>query len=399
MPQLREVDGLRDHFRILVEQEQIDRRAQSDPHAALLDPNLSLVTRRDFVALVKLLRDVLVELGRLRGLVNKVLLEPSSAHRLRELDAGTADAAVDVTSASSGFLAPLSRLLSAASAVVTPGIEVAPSSPVPKPPTQRPARAVPKLTPSSGLTSATVNVEFGSGVVRRIASVAPTDDPIEGTARPVPGRANLAGRRGDLRSIFAGGGAGSAPEWVVLGNGRQMAAPSGRQAMLPSRLSRQANAVLDTFADPNRAPSTGAQSADLLQRTLRPRGLSDSSIRSTFDAHGAAATAARPVARLLTPAALALSSQPSIASVRATMTAPDDLRPTVAARSSASTPLSSSPAGVAPIAMRSAPSSIGLFGNLSAWASRTASSPLASAMAAESASYRPPSSRRRGVAD
>ena len=380
---------MRDQFRILVEQEQMERRAQSDPHAFALDPNISLVTRRDFVALVKLLRDVLVELGRLRALVNKVLLDPGSAHRLRELDSGSVGAAVDAVAGSSGFLAPLSRLLSAASAVVAPGIEVAPASPLPKPPAQRLVRPAPKQMPSSGLTSATVNVEFGSGVVRRIASVAPTDEPVEGTTRPVPGRANMTGRRGDLRSIFAGGGAGSAPEWVVLGNGRQTAAPFGRQAAMPSPLSRQANAVLDTFADPRKTPSTGAQSADLLHRTLRPRGLSDSSIRSTFEEH--AATSARPVARLLTPAALALSSEPSTRSASATMVVPESGR----TRLAVATPLSSSPA-TAPMAMPTAPATHGLFGNLSAWASRTASSPLASAMAADAASYRPPSSRRRG---
>ena len=77
---------------------------------------------------------------------------------------------------------------------------------------------------------------------------------------------------------------------------------AGPSTLNPNRLSRIVDAVVE---DPNH-PEYSYQGA-LLQRTLRPRGLSDSSIHSTYVSDG---MAAQQVQRLVTPAGLALGVTP-----------------------------------------------------------------------------------------
>lgn len=224
----------------------------------------SLVSRRDFVSLVKLLRDVFLELGRLRSLVNRIQIEPSLASRLAELDNPEIldlDALAKPLP-SVGLLAPITRLFSSPS----PPFSVASAGPPAMP-------APPRPEPTAALAATTVNVEFGSaGIVRRAVSVAPKAEATTSASGTRP----ALGRRG-LHGIFAGG---------QLGSG----APVSRQP-------RDQWVVL-----PNEGPPPPA--GQLLQRQLRPRGLSDSSIHTTFDAHSG-----NPVHRVLTPAGLALSSQ------------------------------------------------------------------------------------------
>lgn len=272
--QLREIDGLRDGFRRIVEQERRQMAASSAP-------DQSLVTRRDFVQLVKLLREMLGELSRLRSILNRVQLDPSLATKIGEMDemeayedtpaAADAAAAAAASPAGSGLLAPLSRLLFSQPAASSPADDKMLRR-------KASARPGPKLTALRSVAAENVNVEFGSGSVKQAAVIA--------RARAGRDDASTPDARSGLRHIFAGSHnrpSGIAREdrdngWVGL------AGPPDRQrASRP--LSSHMDAVLDNFAGQQHQQQD--EHPKLLERTLRPRGLSDSSIHSTFTAHGA----------------------------------------------------------------------------------------------------------------
>jgi hypothetical protein len=117
--------------------------------------------------------------------------------------------------------------------------------------------------------------------------------------------ARSGGSRNQLSSIFAGGGGAVSPSeasWVVLPGGRKGAPPS-RQTRASSYRQQVLTQNVDAVIDNTSANLDEDEfRPNLLERTLRPRGLSDSSIHSTFMSH------ANPASRLLTPAGLALSS-------------------------------------------------------------------------------------------
>ncbi|GAA6011457.1 hypothetical protein JCM11491_002793 [Sporobolomyces phaffii] len=328
-----EIDSMRDRFRRILEQER-STLAKDTPRAASHSSSESLISRREFVSLVKLLRDLLFEASRLRSLVNRVQLEPSLASRLGELDdaqTGASETTDQATSKSAstagGLLAPLSRLFGS---TLSPGEHPTLISR----PSSAQLRAPPKRGGYSAVTSATVNVEFGKAAVRSSSTDPTTTSPSQTpVSRPDPPRR-------DLSSIFAGSTARPADPWVVLPNGDGPSgatpAPMPQPRRAPSRspglasvassylpfsrilassyrpaLSSTTNAVLDSI--PHAPPTSHDPSASneppptLLERQLRPRGLSDSSIRSTFLSHGIA----NPHHRVLTPATLALSSEPT----------------------------------------------------------------------------------------
>jgi hypothetical protein len=270
------------------------------------------VVRREFIVLVRLLRDVLRELSRLRFLVNYVVLEPGIAPKLKDIDASGEYTPTELqperSTTASSLLAPISRWLHGADmttkreSVQSRRVSaVSTSSTTSRPP--------PKLVASSALASATVNVEFGSGVVRRAVSVAPASGSGDGSLRQqaIAQSRGGSGRR-ELHSIFKGGAPSLPPgeNWVVLGRqrgGRRPLPPQGSwepgASTSSSRtMSSAVDAVVDTFAQTqtnNDEGGDGRVSGNLLERTLRPRGLSDSSLHSTFLSHGAS-----PVSRLIT---------------------------------------------------------------------------------------------------
>ncbi|GAA6059166.1 hypothetical protein JCM10212_005511 [Sporobolomyces blumeae] len=321
---VHEVDSMRDRFRRVLEQERAAVVRDPSNHA-LLHGAESLVSRREFVALVKLLRDLLFEASRLRSLVNRVQLDPSLASRLAELD--DAQSVDDEISArpsikNGGLLAPLSRLFGA---TLSPGEHPTLSNRS----SSAQLRASVKRGGSSAVSSATVNVEFGQGAVRASSTdpTPPRDQPA--AMRPAPPRR-------DLSSIFAGSTTRTtADPWVVLPASTDATAPTASRPMAPVRtpglvsaastassylpfgrmlasyrpaMSSTTNAVLDSIPHaPRDNASTDEPAPTLLERQLRPRGLSDSSIRSSFLAHGVA----NPHHRVLTPATLALSSEPT----------------------------------------------------------------------------------------
>ncbi|KAK4704848.1 hypothetical protein P7C70_g1369, partial [Phenoliferia sp. Uapishka_3] len=320
---VNDIEGLRVHFRRVLEQERAKDGGMSPQH-----DHESLVLRRDFVSLVKLFRDLLFETSRLRALVNRVQLEPALAASLRDLDTlNTIEMISKSTTAatattSGGLLAPFSRLFgNALSSEPAAMATTTPQRPITPRPSSRP---IAKISTSIAVSSQTVNVEFGKGAVRRAVAHGPGEegDNHDGKAE---GRQGSLGRKQktenqvkrDLSSIFAGGlpppRSPTEDPWVVLTPAAKArptpsSNPFGRLLAAyrpsPATMSSTTNAVLDSFAH---APQPDQEyQPTLLERQLRPRGLSDSSIRSTFVAH------ANPHHRLISPATLALSSEVTV---------------------------------------------------------------------------------------
>ncbi|ORY90773.1 hypothetical protein BCR35DRAFT_349697 [Leucosporidium creatinivorum] len=304
---LSDIEGLRHHFRRVLEQER-STAAREGTSASESNSSDSLVNRRDFVTLVKLFRDLLFETSRLRSLVNRVSLEPHLASSIRELDVPNSIDTERAPKSSGGLLAPLSRLFGAA-------LSTEPEPASPKTPTT--LRPPPKRSGSSAISSTAVSVEFGAGAVRRaVATGGEGADASPDVASKDSPQASTVGRKSgsqvkrDLSSIFAGSSAAprSGNDWVVLPT---PAAPSSNPfgrllASYRPALTSTANAVIDSIPHAP-VPDEGYQPT-LLERQLRPRGLSDSSIRSTFVAH------ANPHHRIISPATLALSSETTKAS-------------------------------------------------------------------------------------
>lgn len=279
----------------------------------------SLMARKDFVTVVKLFRDVLYELGRLRLIVNRVTLEPHLASKLREVEANQSHSDIlagtlPISSDKSGpaaLLAPLSRLFYG-----TEGQQTTPPHNARAPPNR--VKPASRAAASSALAAATVNIEFGGqGGIRRQVSIMPQsgDGGLAGKYNSL-GKGSAPGikpAKRDLSSIFAGGGGSNAglggDPWVPLPrnpsqrHNANTAAPNSRQRVYQP-YSKNVDAVVDSVAEEDDLRP------NLLERTLRPRGLSDSSIHSTFLAH------ANPSGRLLSPAGLALSAATDTASSR-----------------------------------------------------------------------------------
>ena len=324
---VNEVVALRSQFRSMLED---DKAATS-------------VNRKEFRTLIKLFNEMFAEMGQLRASVNEVVLDPSVGTKLREealaeggMDKGKSGG-LDIQS----WIAPLSKLFAGASAQNSPlpqssnalslsskksslglvsGANLA--SPVPM-------RLAAKLAPAVSASTTTVNVEFGgNAAVRRAVSTT--------SEVPIPARTNSTTPQPEVKKqlfgIFAGAprkparGIGG---WVVLPSGagptprtapgsmdKPPVARQGRRVLNnPRRLSRVVDAVVDVDAasiashssreeDPEHLEEHhhGRHPTGLLERTLRRRGLSDSSMHSTF----IAAARGPPIQRLVTPAGLAL---------------------------------------------------------------------------------------------
>jgi hypothetical protein len=324
---LNEVSGLRGHFRAILEDER----------------STTLISRKEFRALLKTYSELFQEVGSLRATVNEVVLNPQVATRLREEamdpEDGKGRAAPRPTGALGGWIAPLSKLWGAPSTDIP---EVKVNSVGSNPGLMRtgtgrnrlqPPRIAPKLAPAISASTTTVNVEFTNSGIRRAISTTPTPPTAlvpaakeQGTLSP------LSQTRPQLRGIFVGSSGVPSrqpptdrpkdplivvPTRAVEGTSRlgQATIRGSRPAAggvrrlngeeigdRSRRLSRVVDAVVDQHAVDGGEDEDSDFPSNLLQRTLRPRGLSDSSIHSTFIAHGP------PLNRILTPAGLALSS-------------------------------------------------------------------------------------------
>jgi hypothetical protein len=335
---VNEVTALRSQFRSMLED---DKAATS-------------VNRKEFRTLVKLFNEMFVEMGQLRATVNEVVLDPSVGTRLRE-EALAEDGGGKSKSGGlsiQGWIAPLSKLFAGASAHHSPPPEPSygPSLSSQKSSSKLvsstklvapvPTRLAAKLAPAVSASTTTVNVEFGgNAAVRRAVSTT--------SYGPIPSRAKSTTpqpvAKQQLFGIFAGApkrptgriggwvmlppGSGAAPTRPAAPTSGMNKPPVARQGRRvvghPHRLSRVVDAVVDADAasiaphsprgedlehpeydeDDDEDQQHHRHPSGLLERTLRRRGLSDTSIHSTF----MAAAPRPPIQRLVTPAGLALS--------------------------------------------------------------------------------------------
>ncbi|WVQ71865.1 hypothetical protein IAR50_001407 [Cryptococcus sp. DSM 104548] len=299
--------------------------------------NFGVIDPRDFNLLLRLMKDVFNDLVELQAVVNDVTITPAVAKKLqRAAYRAEEDEAAKAGNVSSGLgwiAAPITKFF------VTPADASEGDAPNDTSPSlaavagldrgksvNMPRKAVPKQQAMASATATHVSVNFGgAGMVRKIAPaegtpgssgealskhVPPVDQRAvsgpatigrssEGLAPPqtirtlrsVKSKAN----RNDLLGIFAGAAPrSSTPEpWTAvkpLASGSR--AESGRQHQEQTirpvsadrkKLSSAVDAVIDQSAveDDDDEATDGNYEPPLLERQLRPRGLSDSSIRST----------------------------------------------------------------------------------------------------------------------
>ena len=329
---VNEVAALRSQFRSMLED---DKAATS-------------VNRKEFRTLIKLFNEMFAEMGQLRASVNEVVLDPSVGTKLRE--EALAEGGVDKSKSGGldiqSWIAPLSKLFAGASTQTSPSPQTAngPSVSTKKSGLGRvsgtnlaspmPTRLAAKLAPAVSASTTTVNVEFGGNAAVRRAVSTTSEAPIpvrtnNTTPQPVVVKKQLFG-------IFAGAPkkpAGKLGGWVVLPSGAAPTSPIAPSSMgkppvarpgrrvfnNPRRMSRIVDAVVDADAasivsrssreedpepleDDGEHHHHGRHPTGLLERTLRRRGLSDSSMHSTF----LSAARGPPIQRLVTPAGLAL---------------------------------------------------------------------------------------------
>lgn len=311
--------------------------------------DVSNVTRKEFSLLVKLLKDIFHHLIELQAIVNDVTVEPPLAKKLqKEAYRDEEEAETKKQASGLGWIAaPITKFfITPASDAADLHSS---SSPRPGQGLERSRlQTLPATKQQASLSATTthVSVEFGgTGITRRatpaIAPALPSPlifqaippSPILGlesthhpgevdttatsnlapptvrgpTLRPSKSRAN----RSELLGIFAGAPRVVSPTsggpWVVVpadtapGTGKTLRAVSSQQfgektirargpALSRRRLYAAVDAVIDPSADQLETRdlhTTGTATFDppLLQRQLRSRGLSDSSIRSTFQSH------------------------------------------------------------------------------------------------------------------
>ncbi|KAI8982749.1 hypothetical protein BD414DRAFT_490998 [Trametes punicea] len=288
-------------------------------------------TRRDLRGLLKLLKDVFTELGELRVTLNDVILDPTIAGKVSEMAMHSSKAQASETAArdSAGstaapsWIAPISKLLGLPNTAAASGESGASRALSPPARTigrgRPPARMVPKREAALSASAMTVNVEFtGAAVGRAVTSTYSAHPEREGafstlstpsTSANTPAVAQPEPRRDVSRSvmdIFAGAPrpAGGDP-WVVVPRTQkvhrmasmaamnQASATIGRGALRHAtsgrRLSRIVDAVIDSPQPEGEHPGGEDDAHDgpppSLDRALR-RGLSDSSIHTTFTQHG-----------------------------------------------------------------------------------------------------------------
>lgn len=257
---------------------------------------VSDVSRREMTLLLKLLKDVFSDVLELQNVVNAVTIDPKLAKKLRREAFTDPDAPPETVSGLGWIAAPLTNLFAATQKPSeAPAVPATPSRDRIITPPAPPTRAAPKQQASTSATTTHISVEFGSsGPVRRALpalsqSVSDTSSvasrsvsaPISAGSTRVRSRAS----RSDLMGIFAGAqptGVSPAVRARVRHASSQYFGPSDRRIFSEprERLSTIVDAVLDP-GDGEEDAIPGDYEPPLLERTLRPRGLSDSSIRSS----------------------------------------------------------------------------------------------------------------------
>lgn len=263
-------------------------------------------TRREMRVLLALLKETFTELGRMRTDVNELVLNPSGAARFAEEVMGAnANVAAEADgapkkapSAGGGWIAPISKLFGggggggggsdARQEASAPGANA--GAGVLRPRTPAP-RIVSKVGATVGASHATAHVGFSKSGTRGISAAATAWDEVHaGILAPSASSSSVlgittsgstAGSSARALALFAGAPAPRVADrdWVVLPRERDVGATATLRAKNRNRLSRNLDALsFDGPGGPDR-PDTGEAQ---VTRTLRGRGLSDSSIRSTF---------------------------------------------------------------------------------------------------------------------
>jgi hypothetical protein len=264
------------------------------------DKVVSTCTRREFRALLTLLKEMFSELASMRLTLNDIILDPSVAAKVSEAamnptKGDEADRAKSSGASLGGWMAPIAKLFG------TPTSEDKPSSSraTPANTRSRPPFAASKQAPALAASTVAVNVEFtGAGTGRAVSTTNPLP-PIAVPARPALERNSST--KG-VMGIFAGAPRPAAPgadPWIVVGprparglrsgvsannlNTTTITRAAGRR-MAGQRISRNVDAVIDNESVLHDSDDDDDDEGNttLLERTLRPRGLSDSSIHSTF---------------------------------------------------------------------------------------------------------------------
>lgn len=248
-----EATGLRTQFRSLLE-----------------DDRMVLVcTRKDMRLLFKFVKDVFTEMSQMRVTLNDVILDPSTANRVSEmaLNPGKADTEarereLSAQSVAAGWMAPISKLFTPTVRTDATPVDrratVVPSTNIRRP--SRPPRYIHKLGPALAASAMTVNVEF-SGTGRSVTSSTFSSDYLHTQTDSHVDPAS------DVMDIFAG-----APRshveldpWIMV--------PPGQKPLRKTRSFRKIQKDVEEESD---------IVPPLLKRKLRRRGLSDSSIHSSF---------------------------------------------------------------------------------------------------------------------
>ena len=199
---LSEVTGLRTQFRSLLEDDKI----------------VLACTRKDMRLLFKFVKDVFAEMGQMRVTLNDVILDPSTAHRLRELslNPGQADTEakereISVQAGVTGWMAPISKLFTPTARTDTTPIDrqatLVPSTNARS--TSHPPRSIHKLGPALAASTTTVNVEF-SGTGRSVTSTF--------SSQPVRQPDTYSDTASGVMNIFAGAPRSHAEfdPWIVV---------------------------------------------------------------------------------------------------------------------------------------------------------------------------------------
>ncbi|MCO5589627.1 hypothetical protein L7F22_043595 [Adiantum nelumboides] len=96
---LRDIDGLRDHFRRAMDSESKGREVdnislhsrtsgKSNERSGFNAESDSLVARKEFFALIKLFKDLFMEMARLRNTINEISMQPQQASRILQEQLG-----------------------------------------------------------------------------------------------------------------------------------------------------------------------------------------------------------------------------------------------------------------------------------------------------------------------
>lgn len=299
---LSDVSHLRAQYRVWLEDEKITTSC----------------TRKDLRGLFKLFKEVLEEMGQMRVTLNDVILEPTIAAEVSEMamDPAKAEAMekerkVIGIGIGASWMAPFSKLFSSSShdtSLPPSTTRIPPRSTNRGQGNIRVPRPVLKSGPALAPSATTVNVEFsGTGAGKSVTSVFSAHPNNEGVHDHLPLCHPPVSTQTNARSvmgIFAGAPHpdDASDPWVVLPRAPRRVqsaflttepaetgtATIGRSVVRkrkPSHLSRDVDAILVASSVSPRSIEDSEGNdipGPLLERTLHRRGLSDSSIHSTF---------------------------------------------------------------------------------------------------------------------